>query len=232
LCDTIEDYNNNNNNNNNTNNNNNNNNNNNKNPKSMRTTTMAVMALVFGAAASASVVAADTANTNCLGLTSPIWKESIGNVEEHPYVEEAIKITSQDVDTVSFSINQLWMEDGTPMVALHYRDVLGGGGEGEEVCDMNAPSDGSLIEFDFTQEYTAQCSHGYAEVGVYLYVGPNDSFDVEECEACSAPDNNYVGYYIALPCVPVCDPITPNCFDGTYMSCRMYIFEYLSILKT
>jgi hypothetical protein len=57
---------------------------------------------------------------------------------------------------------------------INYRDVLGGGGgEGEEVCDMNATSDGSLVEFDFTQEYTAQCSHGYAEVGVYLYVGPN-----------------------------------------------------------
>jgi hypothetical protein len=39
---------------------------------------------------------------------------------KHPYVEEAIQITPQDLDTVSFSINQLWMEDGTPIVAVHY----------------------------------------------------------------------------------------------------------------
>ena len=201
----------------------------------MRTTTTisttfskAVMAaLVLFAAASVSVAAAadvtttsGVANTNCLHLTAPIWKETIGNVEEHPYVEDAIQITSQEVDTVSFSINQLWMDTGTPMIAVHYRDVLlGGGGEGEEVCNMNAPTDGDgLVEFEFTQEYTAQCVHGYAEVGVYLYVGPDDTFNVEECEACSAPDNNYVGYYIAVPCVPVCDPVTPDCFSGPTVS--------------
>merc|ERR1712100_266521 len=56
---------------------------------------------------------------------------------------------------------------------------------------------------------------GYAEIALYLYVGPGDDFDVEECEACTVPDNeNYVAFYFVIPCMPVCKPEVPDCLDG------------------
>jgi hypothetical protein len=61
-------------------------------------------------------------------------------------------------------VSQIWFKKGTAMIAVHY----GGGDDGEEFCNMNASSDGGLVEFDFTQEYTAECFHGYADIGVYL----------------------------------------------------------------
>jgi hypothetical protein len=134
----------------------------------------------------------------------PIWKETIGNVDEHSYVEDAIQITSQGFDSITFTVSQIWFKEGTPMIAVHY----GSGDDGEEVCNMNAPSDGGLVEFDFTQEYTAECFQGYADIGVYLFVGNLDDFDVEECESCSAANMDYVGHYLTLPCVSLCgDPI-------------------------
>jgi len=157
----------------------------------------AVMAFAFASASSSSFTTAvavagtdigtdtDTggvsvANTNCLQLTAPIWKETIGNVDAYPYVDETVQITSQDVDTVTFSVNQLWKEDGTPMVAVHYRNT----DEGDEFCDMNAPIGG--IGFEVAQSYTVHCSHGYAEVSIYSYVGTQEDFNAEECEACAA----------------------------------------------
>merc|ERR1719491_102861 len=97
------------------------------------------------------------------------------------------------------------MTEGTPMMAVHYRDV---NENGDEVCDMNA-SGKDLIALNSAQEYTAQCTYGYADIGVYSYVGPKEDFNEEECEACAAPDNNYVGYYISVPCVPLCQPTIP-----------------------
>jgi len=66
-----------------------------------------------------------------------------------------------------------------------------------------------LIEYGSAQEYTAQCTYGYADIAVYAYVGPKEDFDVEECEACTAPNENYIGYYISVPCVPLCLPTIP-----------------------
>ena len=136
---------------------------------------------------------------------APIWKETIGNVDDFPYVKETVQILSQDDVTVTFTVNQLVMTEGTPMMAVHYRDV---NENGDEVCDMNA-SGKDLIALNSAQEYTAHCTYGYADIGVYSYVGPHDEFNKEECEACKAPDNNYVGYYISVPCVPLCQPTIP-----------------------
>merc|ERR1712194_327362 len=137
---------------------------------------------------------------------APIWKETIGNVDDYPYVRETVQILSQDDVTVTFNVNQLFMTEGTPMMAVHYRDV--NNENGDEVCDMNA-SGKDLSALNSAQEYTAQCTYGYADIGVYSYVGPKEDFSEEECEACAAPDSNYVGYYISMPCVPLCEPTTP-----------------------
>merc|ERR1712194_467134 len=74
---------------------------------------------------------------------------------------------------------------------------------------MGNASGKDLIALNSAQEYTAQCTYGYADIGVYSYVGPKEDFNEEECEACAAPDNNYVGYYISVPCVPLCQPTIP-----------------------
>merc|ERR1712194_356173 len=147
-----------------------------------------------------------SSTSDCLQLMAPIWKETIGNVDDYPYVRETVQILSQDDVTVTFNVNQLFMTEGTPMMAVHYRDV--NNENGDEVCDMNA-SGKDLIALNSAQEYTAQCTYGYADIGVYSYVGPKEDFNEEECEACAAPDNNYVGYYISVPCVPLCQPTIP-----------------------
>eukprot|EP00536_Pseudo-nitzschia_multiseries_P016209 jgi/Psemu1/45347/gm1.45347_g len=175
--------------------------------------------LLAAVAALAAPIASDAsghavADANCQSLTTPIWKETIGNGEEFPYNEKAIEITSQDVDSVSFNVNQLWVEAGTPSLSVAFVSEE----TEQEMCTMESKSGGALVDYKSTTEYTAHCSHGYAEVGVYLYVGSKDTFIAEECESCAAPDNNYVGYYVALPCVPVCEPKTPDCITGPVVS--------------
>jgi predicted nucleic acid-binding Zn finger protein len=136
-------------------------------------------------------------------------------------MDAMVQITSQDVDAVTFSVQQLWNQEGVPMVAVHYRDLTQGGGE--DVCNMNAPNQGTnLVQYEDAEEFTAQCTHGYADVGVYVYVGPSDDFNVEECEACSAPDQNYVGYYLTLNCEPCDDDEEqPKPFDCVELSTPM-----------
>merc|ERR1719491_761542 len=118
------------------------------------------------------------------------------------------------------------MTEGTPMMAVHYRDV---NENGDEVCNMNA-SGKDLIALNSAQEYTTHCTYGYADIGVYSYVGPQDDFNEEECEACKAPDNNYVGYYISVPCVPLCQPtIPPSTEQETQVDCLGEIIETSSV---
>ena len=181
----------------------------------MRSTTL-LFAFALAAASSAS---ASVANPNCASLTVPNFVKTLGNAVDYPYNEGATQILSQDVDTVSFSVSQLWMDAGTPMVAVQYKVEADGVTDGPDTdtqwtCDVNAPESGG-IEYDSSQEYTAQCVEGYAEVGIFVFVG-GGPFDINAYDACTLPnDEDYVGYSIALPCVPVCAPETPDCFDGT-----------------
>ena len=160
--------------------------------------TMRSVFISFLLAALASYVTAD-----CAQSTAPIWRETIGDAESYPFDPDTINIVSQDGESVVFEVNQLWVEEGTPMFAVHYRSLA----EGEEVCDMDALED-EVIPYESSQTYTAECVHGFAEISVYVYVGENDAFVPEECEACQAPDDNYVGYYVTVPCTydPECEP--------------------------
>jgi len=40
--------------------------------------------------------------------------------------------------------------------------------------------DRELILYGATEEYTAECTHGYAEIGMYMYVVSIDKFNIEE----------------------------------------------------
>jgi len=151
----------------------------------------------------------------------PILLETIGNATS--YSEEAVQIISQDIDTVTFSVSQLWMEQGTQMISVHYRDVT----EGDETCDMNAPNDGGLVEFNVSKEYTAVCTNGYTQIGVYLFVG--ETFDEDECESCSVSKDT-VSYYLTLPCAPVlCDEIDTQTTPPAEVDCLGEIIEQSSV---
>ena len=100
-----------------------------------------------------------------------------------------MQIWEQNVNDVVFSVSQLWKEEGVPMIAVNYRSSSSD--SGDDTCEMQTTEDGTLILFNSTEIYTAQCIMGYAEIAVYVYVGPDDDFDIEECEACAVPDNNY-----------------------------------------
>lgn len=169
----------------------------------MRSSVFSVAAMFATATIAVAASEGSVANPNCLELTTPLWKETIGNAN-FPFNPDAIEITSQDIDTVSFKVNQLWAEGGTPFVAVKYRT------DAEDTCAMESNGKG-LVEFGTSMEYKADCSHGYAEIGVYFYAGDAEGVIVEECESCAAPDDNYVGYYVSLQCVPVCEPGTPDC---------------------
>mmetsp|Transcript_54625 Transcript_54625/g.61988 ORF Transcript_54625/g.61988 Transcript_54625/m.61988 type:complete len:450 (-) Transcript_54625:213-1562(-) len=154
-----------------------------------------------------------TSVNNCTDIPPEIiWKETLGNPsDDFSYLEDAVQIittndsqSSSSIDTVTFTVSQVWLKQGTPMIAVQYP----GGINKEEVCHMEASRiDGAplIIEYGTTDNYTAACTHGYADISVYLYVGNVVNFDVEECESCSAPSTDYVGYYLTLPCAPMCE---------------------------
>jgi len=154
---------------------------------------------------------ANQEETDCLEVPpEPILQETIGSVlNSNAFLDDAVQIvgsgfdSDNDVDYVAFTVNQLWNKEGLPMIAVSYAE----GNQGEMVCDMQTSSSLGLIEFESVTKYSAQCAHGYAEISVYLYVGDSDDFNIEECESCAAPDNNYVGYYLLLPCDHICEEV-------------------------
>ncbi|VEU44795.1 unnamed protein product, partial [Pseudo-nitzschia multistriata] len=137
--------------------------------------------------------------SECGKASNPILQEVLGNESDFPFDVATVAITSQQIDEVDFTVSQVLIEDGVPMMAVSYRSL-----DGHDMCSMEALDDGSLITFNTGKEIKAQCRHGYADVGVYAYIGPMEDFSVNECEACSVPNNNYIGYLVSLPCVPVC----------------------------
>jgi hypothetical protein len=147
----------------------------------------------------------------CVELSQPIINEIAGNDSVYTSVDEfeisPVTITSQNVDDVSIKVTQVFNSNGIPMMAVGYR-----GSESSELeCEMEAPQ----VDYNFEMEITAQCDMGYAEISLYLYVGSSNDFDAEECEACSLPnEEDYVAFYLIVPCIPVCKPETPDCFDG------------------
>lgn len=153
----------------------------------------------------------NTATAQCLqSPPEPILKETIGSsLESNAFLKDAIQIVSVGSNSdqsknVTFAVNQLWSQEGIPMISVSYP----GGNQGETVCDMQTGLgyEPGLVEFNSTTEYTAQCVLGYAEVSVYLFVGNLNDFNIEECESCAAPDTkNYVGYYLQLSCESICE---------------------------
>jgi hypothetical protein len=147
---------------------------------------------------------------DCTKVSNPLLKEIVGN-GDFPYNDATVSITARDTDEVTFNVIQFWDQDGIPLVAVHYPTL-----EGDDQCTKETMKDG-LIPYSEPFEFTAKCIDGYAEVSVYAYVGLQDDFDIAECESCAAPDDNYVGYYLDIPCLPECrvedPPPTSDCVE-------------------
>jgi len=146
---------------------------------------------------------------DCARLIQPEVNEVVGNAADFPFDGASVTITSQLVSEVGFSVSQTWMRQGLPMVAVSYRSL-----DGHDQCSLESVEDGATIPFGASKEILAQCSYGYADVGVYIYVGPQDEFDVNECESCTVPNDKYVGYYLTIPCVPSCESVRPDCISA------------------
>jgi hypothetical protein len=138
-----------------------------------------------------------TDDEECSKHAEAILMETIGKYGDIQFDSSSIIIKDGNVDEVTFSVKQV-MADGIPMASFSYRAV------GEDMkCDMETMDDGSMIPYGALKEITAQCLKGYAELGVFIYVG--NEFDIAECESCSAPDDDYVGFYFSIPCTPLCE---------------------------
>lgn len=143
-----------------------------------------------------------SAPTDCYdkhGITEEDIIEQFGTQE--PIPENAIKIVSGGNTNLTLEISQLWSEDVNASVFVHYHT------EGH----------GSLCEGipDFAYEDTVvknlECYNGWTDVGVFIYIGDELSFD--ECQECSPPnqdDENVLAYYFEVSCEPICESIAPT----------------------
>jgi len=113
---------------------------------------------------------------DCSLRSKPILKDTSGNGSDFPFDTNALVITGQGVNEVAFSVSQIWNTDGLPMLAVHYRTL-----DGDDKCSMETMDGDSMIPFRTTKDHVAKCSHGYADVSIYAYVGPKEDFDVSEC---------------------------------------------------
>jgi hypothetical protein len=141
---------------------------------------------------------------DCVDASNPLWKETSGS-QAYPFDPNSIQILEQNMDDVMFSVSQILKEEGVPMFAVHYRTE-----SGTDECAADIDED-SLIPFGTTETYTAECTDGYAEIAMYAFVGEGPL--PADCMACTAPDENFVAYYVSLPCIPMCKPDVPDCLD-------------------
>ena len=141
----------------------------------------------------------------CVETSNAIIKEVVGNGNVYTVDGEfkipPVTVTAQNDDEVTVTIKQVFNSNGIPMMAVNYRDPK----TDELQCEMEAPN----VDSNFELEITSQCVLGSTELTLYLYVGSDDDFDVEECEACSLPnEDDYVAYLLIVPCEPVCKSTT------------------------
>jgi hypothetical protein len=116
------------------------------------------------------------------------------------FPDGAIHITGRNNETINFTVSQLWKQSSDiGMFGVHYHD-----GIGSTDCDKYLD-----VAYSFKMNYTAICIDGFADIGIFLYLGEGTDFNPDECDACAMPNDNatdLVGYYIELNCNPVLCP--------------------------
>ena len=137
------------------------------------------------------------------GTTSPtgcVMESDIAYVDtaglQVPFPEGAITVTSYGQGKVDFTVSQLWNISGE-VVMLAVRNLVG---YGESECNKNVNVKPSAM-----LNYSALCVGGYAEVGLFVYLGGSAGYNPDECDACTSPSDNatdMVRYLVEINCQP------------------------------
>jgi len=136
--------------------------------------------------------------TDCYEPTPPKIIESIcmaGNesIATTPMPDNAIVVTSQDIDKVGFTVAQDWVDVGG--LAINYN-----GESLESSCAIIGN-----ITFGDSQDLEGNCIEGVSGVTIVVYM--DEDFDPDECEACNVDDLSEMGgtfcaYRVEIPCEP------------------------------
>jgi hypothetical protein len=113
--------------------------------------------------------------------------------------ETTVQITGPNTDTIDFDVVQTWIQEGNlDEFAIQYLNT-----DFKQVCEQFTD-----IAYLQTQSFTAACVENVTSISLYIYVG--DEFNIDECNACTAPEgsDDYETYVLELPCVPECIPET------------------------
>jgi hypothetical protein len=136
-----------------------------------------------------------------------------------PLPEGVLTVLETLGNSVTFSVTQNWAESGVELVAVHFHDAIG-----STACEPN-PN----MEFSGTMTYTAYCFCGYTDISIYVYL---TAVIVDECEACTAPDedsDSVVAYYFEIPCE---DPCAPGIEDSPIMESSIPCAPVATMLDT
>jgi hypothetical protein len=93
-------------------------------------------------------------------------------------------------------INQMWTDNATVNVFIHYHSEE----TGSSVCE--AQEDLNYLD-SFTKELI--CYDGWTDVGLFVYF--DDEFSIEECDECTPPGSdvdNVIAYYFEVRFFTLC----------------------------
>lgn len=93
-------------------------------------------------------------------------------------------------------INQMWSDNSTVNVFIHYHSEETGSSVCEAQEDLN-------YEDSFTKELI--CYDGWTDVGLFVYF--DDEFSIEECDECHPPEegvDNVIAYYFEVSLLLAC----------------------------
>ena len=117
-------------------------------------------------------------------------------------VTGAVAIAHATGDTVEFTVNQLWIEDGSAdLVAIQYHNEAG---------SLECKTRHNMVHEASTTQ-TAHCFCGYTDISVYVHLEEVDQSEFEFCDACTLSaskeddDDSVAAYYFELPCELSCE---------------------------
>jgi hypothetical protein len=141
-------------------------------------------------------VSPSTAMPTC--VPQPELISTTGSPED--ITETTVHITGPHIETIDFDIVQTWIEGNLDEFAIRYLNT-----DFIEVCEQFTD-----VAYEQNKSFTAACVDNFTSISLYIYVG--EEFNIDECNACTAPidgSDEYEAYVLELPCVPECVPTAP-----------------------
>jgi hypothetical protein len=112
-----------------------------------------------------------------------------------PIPSDGVEIVHSNTAQITMQVNQLWMEEPIT-IFIHYHHTE----HHNSVCEAK-------VQLPYEDSFTAtlECFDGWTDVGLFVYFDPD--LVLEECNECSAPDQNdenAIAYYLEVPCQNLC----------------------------